>query len=365
MPNPLQKFLKDKKVMIFLGPGGVGKTTSSIGMAVYAAMQGKKVGLLSIDPAKRLASALGLDFHGTPTKVHFEKPLKGSLEASMLDQKAVFDRMVQRHAPSEDVADKILEHPLYKAASMHLAGSLEYMALARLQEMMESEDYDLIVLDTPPDTHALDFLSRPDVLSRFREQKVMNWLIKPFLLAAKFGLGRLLNMGEKLMGGVAQVTGLKALRSFAEFLVLIQQVIDGFHFASEGILKTLHAESTAFCLVTVPTFSGYRTGLSLGQRLKELGYPLSGLCLNRVFMKELGEEIPDFGDVQEELLSPEQNFLYKLWQRKMNEKTIKEDLIRELIGPSQKETFFLEIEEKKDPIHKLDSVYDFASSLER
>ena len=325
-------------------------------------MQGKRVGLLSIDPARRLASALGLDFNGKATKIQFEESLKGSVEASMLDPKLTFDRMVNRYAPTPDIARKIIEHPLYKAASIHLAGSVEYMALARLQEMVENTNYDLVVLDTPPDSNALDFLSRPDVLSRFRDQKVMNWLVKPFLLAAKLGLGRLMNMGEKLMGGVAQVTGFKALHTFAEFLVLIQQVIDGFHTASEKILKTLKDNTSSFLLVTAPSPSGLRTGLALGSQLHEIGYRLDALVLNRVLPQDIAHEVPQNLDASE---ASSRIYLSKLRQRKMNENHAKEELVAKLGKVHAQELLKIEIEEKDYGIHNPSSVYQFAKSFSR
>lgn len=366
-PN-LIDLVNDKKVIVLLGPGGVGKTTSSIGLAVYAAMQGKHVGLLSIDPAQRLASALGLDFHGHATKVHFDEVLEGSLEASMLDQKLMFDRMVHRYAPNSQIAEKIIRHPLYKAASVHLAGSVEYMALARLKEMIDNKKYDLVVLDTPPDSHALDFLSRPDVLSRFREQKVMSWLIKPFLLATKFGLGKLMSMSEKLMGGVAQVTGFKALHSFAEFLVLIQQVIEGFHSASEGVLKILRDKSTSFFLVTTASPSGLRTGRDLGLKLHKIGYQLDGFILNRVLPRELADEIPEQdlqAEERERIGLSASAFLSNLWQRKRNERNVKEELFSKLSEVHGKNLLSIQIEEKDYTIHNPSSVYEFAKSFEK
>ncbi len=352
----LHEILLSNKVLVLLGPGGVGKTTCSIGLAVSAAKEGKRVGLLSIDPAKRLASALGLSFDGKATKISFPESVKGTLEASMLDQTAMFERMVRRYAPNENIAEKILRHPLYKAASEHLAGSVEYMALARLQEMVENKQYDLVVLDTPPDSNALDFLSRPDVLSRFREQKVMTWLVKPFLLATRFGLGSLMNMSEKLMGGVAKVTGFKALHSFAEFLVLIQQVIDGFHSASERILKTLKEDTTKFLLVTVPTPSGLRTGVGLGTQLKQIGYKLEGVLLNRSLPEDIAREIPE-EDISNSA------FLTKLQQRKRNERHVAKELLTKLSSVHNCELFTLAIEEKDYAIHNPSSVFQFANEF--
>ncbi len=363
MPPSLLDLVVKKKVLVILGPGGVGKTTSSIGIAVHAAMQGKRVGLLSIDPAKRLASALGLSLTGKTTPVHFDEALPGSLEAAMLDQKAMFDHMVHRYAKSPSAAEAILRHPLYKASSMHLSGSVEYMALARLQEMVDDHRYDLVILDTPPDGHALDFLARPGVLSRFREQKVMTWLIKPFLLAAKLGIGRLMNLSEKLMGGVAQVTGFKALQSFGEFLVLIQQVIDGFHSASESILHTLHQQSTGFLLVTAPTAPGIRTGLALGTELAKIGYPLDGVVLNRYLPEALRLELDALAESTGNAARQFSPFLSQLMHRKINEQQVCNELLQKLGAVHKHEMLSLAVEEKDYSIHNPSSVYRFAKSL--
>ena len=215
-----------------------------------------------------------------------------------------------------------------------------------------------MVLDTPPDSHALDFLARPDVLSRFREQRVMNWLVKPFLLASKFGLGRLMSMGEKMMGGVAQVTGIKALHSFAEFLVLIQQVIDGFHSASEGIVKILHEATSGFLLVTAPTPSGLRTGTDLGVELHRISYPLDGIVLNRTLPEDLSQELSTQAPIP-----PEKTFLYNLWKRKQNEENVLSKLLTALETVHKHPLLVLNLEEKDYLIHNLSSVLEFAKSF--
>jgi anion-transporting ArsA/GET3 family ATPase len=276
--------LSSSRVIVLLGAGGVGKTTTSVTLALAAAQAGRRVALLSIDPAKRLAAALGMPLSGTP------KPLvlpaaggfRGTLAAAMLDQKEVFDAMVRRHAPSEAVALRIMAHPAYKAASTKLSGPLEYMALAKLQDLANDPQYDLVVLDTPPDDHALDFLARPNILAGFADNKVMTWLVRPFLIAGKLGLGRMLSAGEKLMGGVAKVTGVTALHSFADFLVLIQEVIDGFHLAGEKTAALLRQPSTRFIVVTIATRSATRGALHVTDALRRFGYRTAALLINRL-----------------------------------------------------------------------------------
>jgi anion-transporting ArsA/GET3 family ATPase len=291
--EPFSKVLESIKVVVMLGAGGVGKTTSAILVAMIGAMQGRRVALLSIDPARRLAAALGLPLGNQLKRIAFPESLgfKGSIDGAMLDQKAVFDAMVRRYAPSDQVAERILGHQVYRAISANLSGPLEYMALAKLHELSEDHRYDLIVLDTPPDTHALDFLARPNVLAGFMENKVMTWLIKPFLLAGKLGLGRLFSAGEKLMGGIAKVTGVTALHSFGEFLVLMQEVIEGFHSSGEKIVSLLSRPDTAFVLVTVPTSAAARSAVNLTLQLNEMNYEASAVIFNRCLPEPVRAEL--------------------------------------------------------------------------
>lgn len=278
----IDELIQGKRVLVMVGAGGVGKTTSSALLAIRAAMSGRRVALLSIDPAKRLASALGIGLGHTMSQVDLPGAASGgSLYAAMLDQKEVFDRMVRRHAPSEKIADRIMRDPLYRAASTNLSGPLEYMALARLQELTKDDAYDLIVLDTPPDTHALDFLKRPNVLAGFMENRVMNWVIKPVLAMGKLGLGRILGAGDKFAGGISAVTGFSALKSFAEFLLLMQEVITGFHQTGEQVTATLQSSETAFVLVAVPTRAAERSALFLAGALAEMDYRVDAMVINR------------------------------------------------------------------------------------
>lgn len=291
--GPMSALVQSRKIVVILGAGGVGKTTTAIATAMLGAKAGRRVALLSIDPAKRLAAALGIPLGNDLRRIVWpdDIPIRGTVDAAMLDQKAVFDRMVVRHAKGPEAAAKILEHPLYIAASSNLSGPLEYMALAKLQELADDPQYDLVVLDTPPDTHALDFLARPNVLSGFMDNKVMSWLIKPFLIAGRFGLGRLLNASEKLMGGIARVTGTSALRSFAEFLVLIQEVLEGFQKSGERIQTLLQQPTTGFVLITMPTPAAARAVSHLDLELKDLGYRADLLVLNRCLDQAVAEDI--------------------------------------------------------------------------
>ena len=304
-PRSLATLVKSSRVVVLLGAGGVGKTTSSIVMALLGARMGRKVALLSIDPAKRLAAALGIPLGNQLRRIVLPADWGGegggSVDAAMLDQKAVFDSMVQRHAPSDAVAAKILAHQVYQAVSSNLGGPLEYMALAKLQELVDDHRYDMIVLDTPPDTQALDFLARPNMLAGFTDNMVMTWLVKPFILASRFGLGKLLSASEKLMGGIAKVTGVHALQSFGEFLVLMQEVIAGLNKSGERIVSMLHQEDTRFMLVTVPNAAAVRSAMSLLTQLEALGYGAELLLFNKCLPVDVAVEL----GASDEASSPE------------------------------------------------------------
>ncbi|MCX6116621.1 MAG: AAA family ATPase [Proteobacteria bacterium] len=281
--SKVAQMLGSQRVIVMIGSGGVGKTTSSVALAVAAARAGRKVGLLSIDPAKRLADALGIRLGHELSVVHIPGASEagGSLRAAMLDQKIVFDNMVRKHAPSERIAEKILKDPMYIAASTNLSGPLEYMALARLQELVDDPSMDLVILDTPPDTHALDFLGRPNVLAGFLEGKVMSKILKPVVFAGRLGLSGIATMSEKLLGGVTSVTGFGALKKFGEFILLMQEVIEGFHKSGERVIEILKRPSSSFIIVVVPTRASVRSAQHLVDQLNELQYSLDGVIFNR------------------------------------------------------------------------------------
>jgi len=279
----LATVIDSHRVLVLLGAGGVGKTTSSIIVALAAATRGKRVALLSIDPAKRLATALGIPLSNelAPLQMTADFQGAGTVHAAMLDQKAVFDQVVDRHTPSPQLAAKIKANTVYQSASTNLGGPLEYMALAKLMDLARDPQFDLVVLDTPPDTHALDFLARPNMLGSFMDTHVMNWLIKPFTLASRLGIGKLFSASERLMGGVARVSGFEPLKQFAEFLVLMQDVIEGLHKSGEKTVELLKRPDTGFILVSVPTPSAMRSITNLASQLVKMSYKPCALLINR------------------------------------------------------------------------------------
>lgn len=269
-----KSIVMDAKIILVLGAGGVGKTTMATALALGAARHGQRVALLSIDPARRLASALGLKIGSALTPVDLGSPVgpkAGSLHALMLDAKSVFDELVVRFSPTRNIAQSILTHPAYQAASSRLAGPQEYMALAKLCDIAESGEFDLVVVDTPPDLHALDFLARPNVLEAFSQNGVMRTLIKPFHLASRIGGSSLTRIADSLLGGVAKMTGLQALQNLASFMVLVQDIYRGLATVATRTSALLANSSTHRYVVLRPDLAALRScHLTLGelQRLK-------------------------------------------------------------------------------------------------
>lgn len=289
----LDSVLKSKRFLLVLGAGGVGKTTTSIALAIAMAQNGKRVALISIDPAKRLAQALGISL---TSELRDITALKGRLSggkisAAMLDQKAVFDEMVMRFVASPELQRKIFANSLYKAASTNLGGPLEYLALAKLAALEDSTEYDVIIVDTPPDTHALDFLNRPNILNGFMENRVMTWLIKPFVLAQRIGLGKILSFGGRMMRGISEVTGVQALTAMAEFLVLMQDVIKGFHSAGEKVIKILRRAECGFVIVASPSSSSLFTASELSNELASMDLLPSLFIMNKCVPRMVADEV--------------------------------------------------------------------------
>ncbi len=365
MTTLYNSFIDDSKVIIALGSGGVGKTTSSLGIAIAAAHHGKKVCLLSIDPAKRLASALGIKLGGNLSSVKLIGNTEGgTLDAAMLDQKAVFDEMVQKFTATDQTYQKILAHPIYRAASEKFGGALEYMAIAKLQKIVDDGQYDLIVLDTPPDTHALDFLSKPNILAGFMENKVMTWLIKPIYFAQKIGLGKLATMGEKLAGGLAKVTGVKALHLLAELLVLMQDTIEGFHKSSERITEILKQESTKFMVVTALHSASRRSTLHILEEIKVRKFRADLLLMNRTLPTEVDESIAKLPTVysETETINP---MLVALYNMHKSKKQIQRSLIEAIKSPGNLSVPYTLFAERAYALDNAEAIKDFSIELSK
>lgn len=270
-------------IVVCCGSGGVGKTTTSAALGLRAAERGRKVVVMTIDPARRLAQSMGLtELDNTPRPVTgVDGRNGGSLDAMMLDMKRTFDEIVLAHA-TPDKSAQILGNPFYQTLSSSFAGTQEYMAMEKLgqlhAEALEGGRWDLIVVDTPPSRSALDFLDAPERLSSFLDGR----LIK-LLLAPARGPVRLLSLGMSVVtNAISKVLGGQMLRDVQTFVAAIDTLFGGFRVRAEKTYRVLKHPQTAFVVVASPDSDALREASFFVERLDEEGMPLAGLVLNRV-----------------------------------------------------------------------------------
>ena len=270
-------------IVVCTGSGGVGKTTSAAAIALRAAERGRNVCVLTIDPARRLAQAMGLtQLDNTPRPVTGIEG-DGSLHAMMLDMKRTFDEVVEAHA-DPDRAAQILENPFYQALSSSFAGTQEYMAMEKLGQLHAQTDapWDLIVVDTPPSRSALDFLDAPARLGSFLDGRFIRILTAPARGAGR-GLGRLAAAGFGIFTGVlGKILGAQVLTDVGTFVAAIDTTFGGFRDRADRTFALLQQSSTRFLVVAAPEPDALREASYFVERLRDENMPLGGLIVNRV-----------------------------------------------------------------------------------
>ena len=281
----IEVLLQQKKVLLCLGGGGVGKTTVSAALALAAALRGRRVALLTIDPAKRLKDALGMpDLASEPTRVSLDGlggVPGGQLVAQMLDAKRTFDQLVARFAPSLDAAERILKNRLYQYVSGALAGSQEYMALEKLYEIATADAYDLIIIDTPPTHHALDFLDAPRRMIDLLGSRALSILQRPSL--ALFGVGSRIAQAalETILRALERFTGMKLLAEVADFVGGFEGMIDGFQSRADAVRRLLRDPETAAVLVTSAEPLTVEETVAFYRELDRAGLFVGAVVMNR------------------------------------------------------------------------------------
>jgi len=276
------------RVLVCCGSGGVGKTTTSAALAIRAAERGRRTVVLTIDPAKRLAQALGLQaLSNEPGRVEAADggalsatDGRGELHAMMLDMRRTFDEMVQSHSPP-DRAEKIISNPFYQTISSSFSGTQEYMAMEKLGQLAATGEWDLIVVDTPPSRSALDFLDAPQRMSTFLDGRMIRLLSSPARAGGK-GLRKLVGAGFSLFArGVGTILGGQLLADASAFVQAFDTMFGGFRERAEATYELLRSPGTAFVVVAAPEPDALREAAYFVDRLSAEGMPLSGLVLNR------------------------------------------------------------------------------------
>ncbi|MFF0790610.1 ArsA family ATPase [Streptomyces spiralis] len=271
----------DTRIVVCCGSGGVGKTTTAAALGLRAAERGRKVVVLTIDPARRLAQSMGIDsLDNVPRRVKGTEG-EGELHAMMLDMKRTFDEVVEAHADPERAA-AILANPFYQSLSAGFAGTQEYMAMEKLGQLRARDEWDLIVVDTPPSRSALDFLDAPKRLGSFLDGRLIRLLTAPAKLGGRAGM-KFLNVGMSMMTGtLGKLLGGQLLKDVQTFVAAMDTTFGGFRTRADATYKLLQAPGTAFLVVAAPERDALREAAYFVERLAAERMPLAGLVLNRV-----------------------------------------------------------------------------------
>jgi anion-transporting ArsA/GET3 family ATPase len=284
--------VEDRHIVVCCGTGGVGKTTVAAVFAVEGARRGRNAVVVTIDPAKRLANTLGLEsLSNTAHRIERrrwdpagEAPPSGRLSALMLDTKSTFDQLVATYAADDHQTERILDNRFYRNISTALSGTQEYMAMEKLYELHEQGGYDLIVVDTPPTRHALDFIDAPRRLTRLLDNRIFRLLMMPtraYLRVASAAVQRFLRT-------VSKVVGTEVIDDVVAFFRAFEGMEEGFRNRATSVLELLAEPSSSFVIVSSPRRDAVEEAAFFAERLAESDIPVEGLIVNRVH--------PAFGD---------------------------------------------------------------------
>jgi anion-transporting ArsA/GET3 family ATPase len=291
------ELLAGKRVCVCCGSGGVGKTTTSASIALGLAAEGAKVAVVTIDPARRLANALGLEqLQNEPRRVEPARlegiEMRGELWAMMLDPKRTFDELIDRVAPDPDRAREIKANRVYRELSTAVSGSQEFTAVSKLYELEREGSFDVLVLDTPPSRSALDFLEAPGRLTSFLEGRAVKAFIRPT------GLGmRIVGRGAApVLAALRRVTGVDLLADLSTFFALLGDMTDDFSRRASEVERMLRSSKTAFVLITTSEHAPIAEAIWFRRTLEQSGLPFAGVVVNRVHHDMLGDAEPDHLD---------------------------------------------------------------------
>jgi anion-transporting ArsA/GET3 family ATPase len=281
--------LLERRVIVCVGSGGVGKTTIAAALALAAARRKKRVLCLTIDPAKRLANALGFSRMTTEAQeVETERfaeaglEVPGTLTVMMLDTKRTFDELVERHASSPAARDRILNNRLYQYVSTSLAGTQAYMAMEKLLAVKRDTSFDLIVLDTPPTSNALDFLDAPERLIDALDSAAMRWFMQAFERSGRLSLNLVARSVAVILRGIGKLTGGGFLEQMAELITDLNDLFGGFRERATEVGRAFRGAEFAYVLVTTPSPMAIREAVFFSERLEAQRMRRDALVVNRV-----------------------------------------------------------------------------------
>ncbi len=277
----LSALTRSQRVIVCCGSGGVGKTTSAAALGVLAAKQGRRVQVMTIDPARRLAQAMGLEeLTNDPQAVPLEA--EGELSALMLDSKRTFDRLVETYAPNPRVRDAIFRNNYYQQLSSSLGGSRELVAMERVLEAINAQSHDLLIVDTPPSHHALDFLEAPQRIVNLLDGALTRALVRPYGLAARAQFNFFRQSSAAALKFMERLTGVEMLADLSDFLLAFSSMFDGFKERSHQVQRLMRDPGTSFLLVCAPEPASLRQVDQFAARLQTDGMAIAGVLANRL-----------------------------------------------------------------------------------
>jgi anion-transporting ArsA/GET3 family ATPase len=287
----VREALQGKDIVVVCGAGGVGKTTTAAAIAIDAARERKTI-VVTIDPAKRLGSALGLDTGLGHKERSVELSNGHSLHAAMLDMKTAWDDLIDRYSPTRAQAQRIKENRIYRGVSEQFVGSQGYMAMERLADLNDRGDYDFIVIDTPPTRSALDFLEAPKRMTDFIGGSLLRWMAKPYAAAGKIGMRAFNFTASPFLRIADRVLGSQVLEDLSELVLDFQNLYEGFKERADQVLELLSSQQTGFVVVTTLEGPPLDEAGFFIDRLTDEGLPLTAVVANRVVPQELGRADP-------------------------------------------------------------------------
>jgi anion-transporting ArsA/GET3 family ATPase len=290
----LATLLEQQTVIVCVGAGGVGKTTTAAALALEAAQRGRRVCVVTIDPARRLSDAMGFD----PDRAIGNEPqqidvaAKGELWAVMLDTSTTFDGLIRSYAPSEEQAQNILTNDFFRNIADSMSGAHEYMAMEKLYELHNDERFDLVVVDTPPTSNAIDFLEAPDRITQFLDHRLYKILVTP-----TGGLARVVNFAAQgFLRTVARIVSASVVDDAIEFFAAFDGMEEGFRGRAVAVHNLLIAEDTAFVLVTVPRNDTVDDAATFIETLAEADIAVDAIVVNRVHPSFGSDRLDGLGD---------------------------------------------------------------------
>jgi anion-transporting ArsA/GET3 family ATPase len=285
-PFDMDTWLGRTNLVVCVGAGGVGKTTTAATLGLAGALRGRKAMVLTIDPAKRLANSLGLKTIGNEeTRIDLQAlglDASGELYAMMLDSRSTFDSLIARVSPDEQSRQRILDNHVYRHMADTFAGSQDYMATEKLYDIVSSDAYDLVILDTPPVKNALDFLESPGRLINFMDERVLQWFLKPRGSDAVFGKRLMMGTSAVVFRLLSYVFGKDFLDDLTTFFEDFQGLYAGFVARNDAVLKLFRDPATSFVTVCAPTESSLDVALFFQEELSRRELPRGGIIVNQV-----------------------------------------------------------------------------------